>query len=156
MLSPGGLPSSSALLSRLARLGTTSLATTVRTRRRHRRRRSHRRRRRRNGLRRRKPSHRVVPNHLYCILYFFIYWTRLAPILERKYVRSRPMVNTTRTKEMMSCTSAVRTSPTFRVTPATTTWNSVTPLPAAAAGASRGVMMPSDRAVKNLDTTEPK
>lgn len=103
----------------------------------------------------RKPSSGVIPNHLY-LLYFLVYSVRLAPMRDSTYARSRPIVKTTRTNETIRLTRAESTSPIFSVTPPTETVKSETPLPAAAAGERMGVRIPSDRAVKNLDTTDPR
>lgn len=103
----------------------------------------------------RKPSSGIIPNHLY-LLDFLVYSVRLAPMRVSTYARSRPIVKTTRTNETTRFTKADSTSPTFSVTPPMETVKSETPLPAAAAGERMGVRIPSDRAVKNLETTDPR
>jgi len=84
------------------------------------------------------------------------YSVRPAPMRDRKYVRSQPIVKTTSTKEMSRFTRDTMKSPTLSVMPPTEIVNEETPFPAAAAGARMGVMISSVRDVKNLETTLPR
>jgi len=65
-------------------------------------------------------------------------------------------VNTTMANDITRFTKAASRSPTLSVTPPTVSVKDVTPLPAAVAGARRGVMMSADSASKNLPTTPPR
>jgi len=58
--------------------------------------------------------------------------------------------------ETTRLTKATKTSPSLRVAPPSVTEKAPTPLPAAAAGASNGVKMSSERDLKNSPTTPPR
>lgn len=66
------------------------------------------------------------------------------------------MVKMTKMKETTRLTKATKTSPTLSVIPPMERVNEPTPLPAAAAGASNGVRMSSERDLKNSPTTPPR
>ena len=74
----------------------------------------------------------------------------------RTYVRRRPIVNTTITKDTMRLMRSTNACPIFRFVDPNLTVKAETPFCAETAGARSGMMMPSVRDPKNFDTTLPR